>query len=62
MGSIGNTKTTHAVCVAPFSEMSLEGFGSFVGKITADFTVVAYVQSVQLVQPVRNGLHTRKKK
>lgn len=56
MGSVGYAEASHAVGVTPFSEMTLESFRTFVGVIATNFTVVTYVQAVQLVQPVRNGL------
>lgn len=37
--------------------MALECFGPFVGVIAADLAVVADVEAVQLVQPVRNRLY-----
>ena len=42
--------------MTPLGKVSLESFRSFVSEIAADFAVVADVQSVQLVQPVRDGL------
>lgn len=42
--------------MSPLGKMSLESFGSLVDKIAANLTCVANVQTMQLVQPVGNGL------
>lgn len=36
--------------------MSLESFRSFISKVSTDFTTVADVQAMQLVQPIWNRL------
>ena len=56
MGRVGYAETTHSVRVTPFGKVALERFRSLVGVVTANLAVVADVESVQFVQPVRNGL------
>ena len=56
VGGVRDTQATHAVSVSPFGKVTLEGFRSFVCVIATDFAIVADVETVQLVQPVRNRL------
>jgi hypothetical protein len=56
MGGVGNAETSHAVSVSPLRKVPLECLGASVHIVAADLAVVADVQSVQLVQPVGDGL------
>lgn len=56
VGRVGDAQAAHAVGVAPLGKVALERFRPLVRVVAANLAVVAYVETVQLVQPVRNRL------
>ena len=60
MGRVGDAEASHSVSVTPFGKMALKRLRPFVRVIAANLAVVADVQPVQFVQPIRNRLYNYK--
>ena len=56
MSRVWNTQASHTVGVAPLGKVTLERFRPFVRVVSANFAIVANVQAVQFVKPIRNWL------
>eukprot|EP00050_Salpingoeca_kvevrii_P007597 m.297255 g.297255 ORF g.297255 m.297255 type:complete len:443 (-) comp13570_c0_seq1:266-1594(-) len=56
LGSVGNAKKSHAMCMAPLAKVLLKRLEALVDLVATDFARIGDVQAMQLVEPVRDWL------
>lgn len=62
MYGIGYFEASHTIVVPPLLEMRLKGPSAPIRIVSTDFTFVFDAQSMQLVEPIGNGLSVPSKR